>query len=325
MKKALGRGLSALIPDTYVKSKPVDPVPEAAEKSVNTSLVTPPAAANPVQVPSVKAAPREVSEGAFRLVAIDKIKPNHDQVRREFNPAAIEDLAASIREKGILQPMVVKETLQGHYELICGERRWRAAQLCGLTEVPVVVKDIADKDFLEWALIENIQREDLNPVEEAEAYRRLAEERRLSQDDIAKKVGKNRTTVTNSLRLLQLPIEIRRLIEEGQVTSGHARALLGLISPEHQRQFCKRIIEEGLSVRQVEALVNRSQARKRNARQARHLTPEVLDLENRLSRHLGSQVKLFPRKNKNQGRIEIQYFSLDDLDRVLEALKLPRQ
>lgn len=317
MKKALGKGLSALIPDTYIKSKPAEQV--LVSVATRVSGAVPSAAAQ-----AVSAAVRGTARDAFRLVPIEKVKPNHDQVRREFNPAAIEDLAASIREKGILQPMVVKETLSG-YELICGERRLRAAQLCGLGEVPVVVKDIADKDFLEWALIENIQREDLNPMEEAEAYRRLAEERRLSQDDIAKKVGKNRTTVTNSLRLLQLPIEIRRMIEEGQVTSGHARALLGLISPEHQRQFCKRIIEEGLSVRQVEALVNRSQARKRNARQARHLTPEVVDLENRLAHHLGTQVKLYPRKNKSQGRIEIQYFSLDDLDRVLEALKLPPQ
>ncbi len=305
MKKALGKGLSSLIPDTYVKAK-------AAE-------------AQAAAIPALAAAPVPVaaSRDAFRLVAIEQIKPNHDQVRREFDPAAIEELAASIREQGILQPMLVKELAAGHYELICGERRLRAAQLCGLTQVPVVVKDIADKNFLEWALIENIQREDLNPVEEAEAYRRLAEERRLSQDDIAKKVGKNRTTVTNALRLLQLPVEIRRMIEEGLLSSGHARALLGLITPEHQRQFCKRIVEEGLSVRQTEALVSRSQARKRNARQARHLTPEIVDLETRLSHHLGTQVKLYPRKNRSQGRIEIQYFSLDDLDRVLEALKLP--
>lgn len=324
MKKALGKGLSALIPDSYVKQKTEETVvaPPAAAAPKPAAAVTGTAPAAPV---SAAPASAPQAKEAFRLVAVDRIRPNHDQVRREFDPSAIEELAASIREKGILQPVLVKEAQGGQYELICGERRWRAAQLCGLTQVPVVVKDIADKDFLEWALIENIQREDLNPVEEAEAYRRLAEERRLSQEDIAKKVGKNRTTVTNALRLLQLPVEIRRLIEEGQVSSGHARALLGLISPEHQRQFCKRIIEEGLSVRQVEQLVSRSQARKRSARPARNLTPEIVDLETRLVRHLGTQVKLYPRKNKSQGRIEIQYFSLDELDRVLEAMKLPQQ
>ncbi len=310
MKKALGKGLSALIPDTYIKAK-------AYSEMRNTPLTAVPE--------SQPKAAGEAGTGAFRVVPMNKIRPNHDQVRREFDPATIEELAGSIREKGILQPVLVKEAGNGEFELICGERRLRAAKMCGLAQVPVVVKDIADKDFLEWALIENIQREDLNPIEEAEAYRRLAEERHLSQEDISKKVGKNRTTVTNALRLLQLPMEIRRMVEENKVTSGHARALLGLMTPEHQRQLCRRIVEENLSVRQVEAIVNRSQARKRNARQARHLTPEIVDLETRLARHFGTQVKLYPRKNRSQGRIEIQYFSLDDLDRILEAAHLPQQ
>ncbi len=303
MKKALGKGLSALIPDSYINKQPGQSAPAVSGGSVATM---------PAGVSGAQA------RQAFRLVPVTKIHANRDQVRHDFDPSAIEELAASIREKGILQPILVKEIRPENYEIICGERRFRAAQLCGLTEVPVVVKDIADKEFLEWALIENIQRQDLNALEEAEAYRRLADERQLSQEQIAGRVGKSRAAVANSMRLLQLPVEIRRQIEESLLTAGHARALLGLLSPEHQRQLAKRIIEEGLSVRQAEALASRAQARKRGAKSARNLTPEIVDLEHKLSTHFGTQVKIFPRKNKSQGRVEIQYYSLDDLDRILE-------
>ena len=296
MKKALGKGLSALIPDSYINeikslssSQATDNTPEAA---------------------------------SFQLIPLSDILMNQDQPRRDFQEAKIEELAASIKENGILQPVVVKQIENGKYRLICGERRFRAARLCGLNEIPAVVKDVAPERFLEWALVENIQREDLNPLEEAEAYRRLVEEQTLSQDEIAKRVGKDRSTVANMLRLLRLPQEVSQYVEQGRLTAGHARALLGLLTPEHQRQLAKRIVEENLSVRQVEQIVNRSAAHKRRAKTARYLGPEIMDLENRLSRYLGTQVKIFSRKSQKEGRIEIRYFSLDDLERLLDKIGL---
>ena len=295
MKKVLGKGLSALIPDTYV---------------------------NEIQLKSTAGVldPPKVAGNGFQLTPMVQIVSNDEQPRKEFNQEKIQELAASIREKGILQPVIVKKIAEGKFMLICGERRFRAAQFCGLTEIPAVIKDIAQDDFLEWALIENIQRQDLNPLEEAEAYRRLAEERLLSQDEIAKRVGKDRSSVANQMRLLRLPEEIRIYIADGRLTAGHARALLGLLTPEHQRQMAKRIVQENLSVRQVEAIVNRSNAHKRKPKSARYLKPEIVDLESKLTRHFGTQVRIYPKKNQKEGRMEIRYFSLDDLDRILEKI-----
>lgn len=299
MKKVLGRGLSALIPDSYAA--------EIKEKV---------APSNPAQ-PAQK---NVEQQGAFRLIPVSQIIPNQDQPRKEFSPEAIQELANSIKEKGILQPVVVKKIKDDQFMLICGERRFRASQLCGLTEVPAILKDVASDELLEWALIENIQRQDLNALEEAEAYARLAEERMLSQDEIAKRVGKERSTVANCLRLLRLPDEVKLHIIDGRISAGHARALLGMLTPEHQRQMARRIVEENLSVRQVEAIVNRSNAQKRKAKNARNLRPEIVDLEHKLARHLGTQVKIFPKKNQKEGRLEIRYMSLDDLDRILAAI-----
>lgn len=298
MKKVLGRGLSALIPDTYAS--------EMKEK----------AAAAQAQ-PSAKVAE---SQSAFRMLPLTQIIPNKEQPRKEFKQEAIEELAASIKEKGILQPVIVSKAGNDQYMLICGERRFRAAALCGLTEIPVIIKDIASQDFLEWALIENIQRQDLNALEEAEAYAKLVEDRMLSQEEIAKRVGKDRSTITNALRLLRLPDEVRLHIIEGRISAGHARAILGLLTPEHQRHMAKRIIQDNLSVRQVEAIVNRSNAQKRKAKTARNLGPEIIDLENKLAQRLGTQVKIFSKRNKPEGRLEIRYFSLDDLDRILKIM-----
>jgi len=313
MKKALGKGLSALIPDSYKEHM-------AAEKEISVAVATLTAEAE-VPAPAVFL---PAKDSAFQLIPISKIAPNSDQPRKTFNAETIEELASSIREKGVLQPIIVKKKNDGKFEIVCGERRFRAATVCGLSEVPAIIKDIADEDFLEWALIENIQREDLNPIEEAEAYQRLVEERMISQEEVAKRVGKNRVTVTNTLRLLRLPPEVKQYLADGRLSAGHARALLGLLSPEHQRQMAKRIVEENLSVRQVEAIVNRSNAHKRKAKSARHLSAEIVDLETRLTHFLGTQAKIYPRKNQKEGRVEIQYFSLDDLDRVLQKIGLPR-
>ncbi len=314
MKKALGKGLSALIPDSYKEH-----VATIEKESVAASMTV---TTEPEAVIQPAAAPAK--DQAFQLIPVAKIEPNADQPRKHFNPETIEELANSIREKGVLQPIIVKKKSAGTFEIVCGERRFRAATACGLTEVPAIIKDIADEDFLEWALIENIQREDLNPIEEAEAYQRLVEERMISQEEVAKRVGKNRVTVTNTLRLLRLPQEVKQYLADGRLSAGHARALLGLLTPEHQRQMAKRIVEENLSVRQVEAIVNRSNAHKRKAKSARHLSTEIIDLETRLTHYLGTQAKIYPRKNQKEGRLEIQYFSLDDLDRVLQKIGLPR-
>lgn len=305
MKKALGKGLSALIPDNFVR-------PAA---KTETAVIDRPAALEPNKAEIRQEIP-QVS--GFKMISITEIQTNENQPRKNFTPEKIEELAASIKEKGILQPIVVKRVKDDKYSLICGERRLRAALLCGLTEIPAVIKDVADENFLEWALIENIQREDLNPIEEAQAYWRLAEEQSLSQDEIAKRVGKDRSTVANTVRLLRLPEEVRVHLSDGRLTSGHARALLGLLTPEHQRQMARRIVEENLSVRQVEAIVNRSNAHKRKPKSARHLRPEIVDLEAKLAQHFGTQVRIYPKKNQKEGRLEIKYFSLDDLDRVLQ-------
>ena len=296
MKKALGRGLSSLIPDNYVIEKNI-----LDKKSTEHTV-----------------------EG-FELIPVPEIAPNPDQPRKNFSKESIEELAASIKEKGILQPVIVKKNPTDEtpkYELVCGERRMRAAILAGLEKIPAIVKDLARDDVLEWALIENIQREDLNPLEEARAFERLALERSLPQEEIAKRVGKSRSAVTNSIRLLRLPEEIQGYLRDGRLSSGHARALLGLFSSEHQLQLGKQIIKEGLSVRQTEELVTRS-AKKRRARAARRLTPEIEDLERRLSRFFGAPVRIYSAKNSKQGRIVIHYFSLDELDRILTQTHLP--
>jgi ParB family chromosome partitioning protein len=314
MKKALGKGLSALIPDSYKDQMAA--TGQDNPQTTTTLTTEPEVAIQAVIVPE--------STAAFQMIAVSRIAANADQPRKTFNAETIEELANSIREKGVLQPIIVKKKSGGNFEIVCGERRFRAATLCGLTEVPAIIKDIADEDFLEWALIENIQREDLNPLEEADAYQRLVEERMISQEEVAKRVGKSRTAVTNTLRLLRLPQEVKEYLVDGRLSAGHARALLGLLTPEHQRHMAKRIVEENLSVRQVEAIVNRSNAHKRKAKTARHLSAEIVDLETRLTHFLGTQAKIYPRKNQKEGRVEIQYFSLDDLDRVLQKIGLPR-
>ncbi len=316
MKKALGKGLSALIPDSYVRESAAKAAAAFTGKPVSA-----PAIASPVTTKPLAAA--EALPQGLQMLEIQKIKANPEQPRQTFSEESIEELAQSIKEKGILQPVIVSKKADG-YILICGERRLRAATKCGLEKIPAIIKDLAPQEFLEWGLIENIQREDLNPLEEAQAYYKLMEQNALSQDDVAKRVGKNRATVANMIRLLRLPEPVREMLASGRLSSGHARALLGLLTPEHQRQLAKRIAEENLSVRQVEAIVGRSVAHRRNAKQARNLSPEIIDLESRLTRWFGTQVKIYPKKNKNQGRVEIQYFSLDDLDRVLEKTGLPQ-
>jgi len=240
------------------------------------------------------------------------ISPNPFQPRAAFDDTALAELTASIREKGLLQPIVVRRVGNDRYQLIAGERRFRAAQRAGLERIPIVVRDADDGEALELALIENLQRENLNPVEEARAYQRLADEFGLAQEDIARRVGKSRSTVTNSLRLLQLPAEVLAQLESGALTAGHARSLLALASTQAQAAVARDVAQRRLSVRDTEQLV------RERARPA-HADVEQRALESDLARALATRVHL--RHNKDgSGRIVIEYYSLDELDGLLVRL-----
>lgn len=304
-KRSLGKGLGALITDAYVKAGQLD-------KDLN-------------QAPTVTLSQETItsSNDGIKLVAIKDIVPNPDQPRLTIREEGLTELADSIKEQGVLQPVIVTKKNAVEYELICGERRLRAAALAGLEKIPVVVKEAAGDKLLEMALVENIQREDLSPLEEALAYARLIEERGLTQDEVSKRVGKNRSTVANTVRLLRLPKDVQDLISKGLLSAGHARALITLLTPEHQRVLAQRIVKENLSVRQVEEMVLTMNSGKRPAKRARQLNPHVADLERKLELHFRTRVKIFNNK-KNQGRIEIRYFSLDELDRVLQAIGIER-
>ena len=251
---------------------------------------------------------------------IEEIKPNHKQPRKTFPDAKLEELANSIREKGVIQPLVVRRVAD-HYQIIAGERRWRASQRAGLLEVPVVIKDVSEDVALEMALIENIQREDLNPIEEADAYRNLIETFDLSQEEVAKRVGKERSTVANSLRLLRLPAVVRNLVIESKLSMGQARALLSLEDPTQITAAAHDVLKKNMTVRETETLVKRLKSAvavpARNQK-TEEKDPELLHLAAELKRSLGTQVKILPKGRG--GKIEIAYYSAPDLDRLLEIL-----
>jgi len=247
---------------------------------------------------------------------IEEIKPNSEQPRKRFSVEKLEELAASIREKGIIQPLVVRK-MQQHYELIAGERRWRAAQRAGLREVPVVIQDVSDDAALEIALIENIQREDLNAIEQAEAFHSLIEKFNLSQEEMARRVGKDRSTVTNSLRLLKLPSAIKNDILEERLTMGHARAILSLETNELMEQARQEILAKHLSVRETENLVKRLKS-KRPTRQKTLPAPEVTAVIDSLKRRFMTKVAI--RQSGKGGKVEISYSSMDELTRIIDIL-----
>ena len=256
----------------------------------------------------------------YFLCAVDSIEPNEYQPRQVMDNAALRQLADSIKEKGVLQPLVVRKKVGAKgYELIAGERRWRAAQLAGLAEVPVLVKDVADGDRLELALIENIQRQDLNPLEEAEAYQKLVEEFGLSHEEVAKRVGKDRSTVANAIRLMQLPRFAKQDVVDGLLTMGHARLLLGLDDERTMQLVRDEIVNKGLSVRQAEALARakKAAANQRKPKKKMHSLPDSYcrSLTNEMVRHLGTKARII--QNGNRGKLEIEYYSPDDLERLL--------
>lgn len=292
-RKALGRGLSALLP--------------------NTSAATP--------------SKGRISKSYFRA-PIEEVYPSPEQPRRRFEEIDLEELTQSIRAHGIIQPLIVRErptSEGGGYYLIAGERRWRAAQRAGLRDVPVVVQSVDSQEAFERALVENLQRADLNPIEEAEAYKRLVNDYDYTQEQVATQVGKDRSTVANSLRLLKLPDSVRGMVEEKQLSMGHARALLGLGSKQDIETVARKVAAKSLSVRATEALIrSRTQpSAERDAKDAakkKKKSAAVRDLENRLTKTLGAAVSLEEDKRGKGGRIEIRYVDLDDLDRLLEKL-----
>lgn len=250
-------------------------------------------------------------------IDIEKIIPNEYQPRKIFKDDALKELSASIREKGVLQPVIVQRVGDGTFRLIAGERRWRAAALAGLKEIPALIKDVSSQDAIEIALIENIQREELNAIETADAFNRLLKEFHLTQEELSKRVGKDRATIANYLRILRLPTEIKELINNNSILIGHAKALLTLEDRQKQIEAAKEIVKKGLSVREAEVLCKRLSLPIR-PKKKKEKSPEVEDLEYRLTQSLGTKVKIY--HSNKRGKIEIEYYSLDELDRLVEIL-----
>lgn len=271
-----------------------------------------------------KPAKKKTEEAVLEL-DLDMIEPNRKQPRKYFDETALEELAASLKAYGMIQPIVVKKS-GDYYEIIAGERRWRAAKIAGLTKVPVVIKKWEEGEAFEAALVENLQREDLNPMEEAESYQRLQEEFGMSQEKIAEKVGKSRSAITNSLRLLQLDPRVRTLVVENKVTAGHARTLLPVTDGDDQFEMAEMIIDEGLSVRAVEAMVKAYLAKaEKPAEKEEEVSKaderEYRAIEDELKSFFSTKVKLKPLGKRNKGKIEIEYYSDEDLERLLALLK----
>jgi len=252
---------------------------------------------------------------------ISRLSVNPFQPRKDFDQEKLNELAQSIKENGIIQPIIVRNT-DDMYQIVAGERRWRAAQIAGLDKVPVIIKYLNDFEMMQIALIENVQREDLNPMEEALAYKRLTEEFNLKQDEIASKVGKSRSTVANAMRLLNLPVDVQKFVSEGLISSGHARALLSLTSKDMIIKLAEKIVSKGLSVRQTEEIIKEMNNSKVNITTVVTKTskdPNIIDLENSIQKILGTKVKMVG--NYSKGKIEINYYSSDDLDRLIEMIK----
>lgn len=255
-------------------------------------------------------------------IDINKIEPNASQPRKNFNEDSLQELADSIKQHGLIEPLIVQEGKKGFFQIIAGERRWRAAKIAGLKEIPVIVKEYSDREVMEIALIENLQREDLNPIEEAEAFQRLIEEYELKQDEVAERVSKSRAAVTNSLRLLKLDERVRSMIIEDKIKSGHARALLAIENKEEQYEVALKVFDENLSVRETEKLVKKLQApnhKKIEKKEDEQLKVVYASFEERLKDAMGTKVHI-NHKDEGKGKIEIEYFSKDEFERIVEML-----
>ena len=307
-KRGLGKGLGALIPAAPAS------VGHASSGPGNRDL----SALGPAVLGQEATAP---GDAYFQEVAIGAITPNPRQPRQNFDEEALEELAASIREVGLLQPVVVRPVMPGHFELVMGERRWRACQRAGLEHVPAIVRGTPDDDLLREALMENLHREQLNPLEEAAAYQQLLDDFDATHDELARKVGRSRPHISNTIRLLQLPGPVQRRVAAGVLSAGHARALLALSDPQEQEHLAHRIVAEGLSVRAVEEIValgadlakpQRQPARKQPT------APGLADLADRLSDALDTRVKV--ELGQRKGKIVVEFASLEDLDRIVKTI-----
>lgn len=257
------------------------------------------------------------------IVKITQVEPNREQPRKNFDEDALQELADSIKQFGLLQPILVQDR-KTYYEIIAGERRWRAAKLAGLKEIPVIIRDYTEQEIVEISLIENIQREDLNPIEEAQAYKRLLTEFNLKQDEVAERVSKSRTAVTNSMRLLKLCDEVQQMIIDDMLSTGHARALITIEDPEQQYMIAQKIFDEKLSVRDVEKLVkdlNKPEKPKKETVEDKNKSLEIIyqDVEEKLKQSLGTKVEISSKGN-GSGKIEIEFYNHDDLDRIIDLL-----
>lgn len=307
-RSGLGKGLGALFGEDLMEQQPVSQPTPTREKKTDSKTV---------QKKEEEAAGKEL------MVKITAIEPNSQQPRKDFNQELLKELADSIKQYGILQPLLVQK--KGNlYELIAGERRWRAAKLAGLKEVPVVIREYTKQQSMEIALIENVQREDLNPIEEAQAYQQLMEEFGLKQEEIAVRVAKSRTAVTNSMRLLKLDPRVQQMLTEGVISSGHARALLSLEDKEQQYVIAEKIVIGRLSVREVEKLVKLLMKPKKEKDPAQEPEKDLSfiynDLEDRMKQIMGTKV-IINKKDKNKGRIEIEYYSEAELERIVELIE----
>jgi ParB family chromosome partitioning protein len=284
-RKPLGRGLSALLGDAAEAASDLAPVDRASINEID----------------------------------IDLIRPNPEQPRTRFTEQALADLAKSIAANGIVQPIVVRPK-DGRYEIVAGERRWRAAQRAGLHRIPAAVKEVADDKLLELALIENIQRQELNPIEEAKAYRKLIDNIGLTQEEVSERVGRERSLVATTIRLLQLPDDVQGLVEEGKLSAGHGRAILMASDSAAQRRAARRVIEDGLSVRETERLVKQMGKTPGAPAPKPAKDPNFVAAETKLSRRLQANVKIVPKGSGKAGRIEIEYYNPEDLDRVYQMI-----
>ena len=293
-KSGLGKGLDSLITDKVGK---------------NTTV-------------KEKTEEKEATDGV--MLNINKVEPNRDQPRRNFDEDALLELAESIKQFGILQPLLVQKK-DDYYQIVAGERRWRAAKMAGIKEVPVIIKQLSDQEIMEISLIENIQRENLNPIEEALAFKRLLTEFNLKQDEVAERVSKSRTAVTNAMRLLKLNEKVQQMVIDEMLTTGHARALLGIDDQEKQFLVAQKIFDEKLSVRDTEKLVKKLQKEKKENKDTADLKDEKLeaiyrDLEEQIKQIFGTKVYI-KQKNAKEGKVEIEYYSQDELDRIVDMFR----
>ena len=307
-KSGLGRGLDALFPEKTVQSKPKTTVKTAKQTKTAT--------------PETKKSSQHENSNGERMMKLSMIEPNREPPRKKFDEDALQELADSIKQYGVLQPLLVSDK-KDYYEIIAGERRWRAAKLAGLTEIPVIVKEFSEQELVEISLIENIQREDLNPVEEAMAYKRLIDEFHLKQDEIAERVGKSRTAVTNAMRLLKLSEKVQQMLIDEMITAGHARAILSIADKEKQESIAMKVFDEKLSVRETEALVKRMLEPPKTAKKSKFSSAEDAiyeSLEEKMKSIMGTRVQIHRKKN-DKGKIEIEYYSKDELERIIDLFE----